>query len=450
MDYKVVVVVLLKGGADSFNYLIPGPADYCRDDLSYDEYQARRGSAALPRSEIKKMAIEVPDQDRGPFVPPFRLPDEAAQPCSRFYLHPNMTNIRNIYQAGDAAFFANIGNLVEPVTRQTLKAKTVKLPPQLFAHDQQQRFAQTVDPLTRTNANGVLGKMADAVANEMKTDIFTFDRTWKASQADSTTATVLDKKKGVKKMHSYQTSPTFIDELAQGQAPKSHFAETYYASLKHSLKTTEELAEKLHGAEQEWLSERSKKKALKDWEFGDDNVGKQFSILSQIINLRKKNIRQSHRDVFVVWAKGFDTHGSYAPPEDLKNTDNAVGAFRQEMKRQGLWDDTVVVSVSDFGRSLTPNAAGTDHGWGGNYFAVGGKVKQGVLGQYPASLAIDNDMDNGHGTIIPHRGWDTMWAPIADWFGVPSDKHEDVLPNLRNFPEFTNEDGGFASALFEP
>jgi len=108
-----------------------------------------------------------------------------------------------------------------------------------------------------------------------------------------------------------------------------------------------------------------------------------------------------------------------------------------------------VTTVSEFGRALPPNAAGTDHGWGGHYMAVGGKVKKTILGQYPASLTIENEMDNGHGTTIPYRGWDTMWAPIADWFGVPSDKHDEVFPNLRKWPEFAQATN-FKNTLFDP
>ena len=47
-------------------------------------------------------------------------------------------------------------------------------------------------------------------------------------------------------------------------------------------------------------------------------------------------------------------------------------SFKEEMVAQGIWDDVAVVCVSDFGRTLTPNGQGTDHGWGGNYFVAGG------------------------------------------------------------------------------
>jgi uncharacterized protein YceK len=36
----------------------------------------------------------------------------------------------------------------------------------------------------------------------------------------------------------------------------------------------------------------------------------------------------------------------------------------------GIWDGVTVVTVSDFGRTLTSNGLGTDHAWGGNHFII--------------------------------------------------------------------------------
>ena len=42
---------------------------------------------------------------------------------------------------------------------------------------------------------------------------------------------------------------------------------------------------------------------------------------------------------------------------------SAIKDFIQEMKAQDLWEHVVLVTASDFGRTITPNSAGgTDHG----------------------------------------------------------------------------------------
>ena len=43
--------------------------------------------------------------------------------------------------------------------------------------------------------------------------------------------------------------------------------------------------------------------------------------------------------------------------------DSAIKAFVSEMKSQGIWNDITLVSLSDFGRTLTSNGEGTDHAW---------------------------------------------------------------------------------------
>ena len=66
------------------------------------------------------------------------------------------------------------------------------------------------------------------------------------------------------------------------------------------------------------------------------------------------------------------------------------------MQSQGLWDSVTVVTLSDFGRTLTSNGLGTDHGWGGNMFLFGGAVRGGqVLGTYPDELGDSSPVNLG-------------------------------------------------------
>ena len=54
-------------------------------------------------------------------------------------------------------------------------------------------------------------------------------------------------------------------------------------------------------------------------------------------------------------------------------------------------------------QSLTPNSGeGTDHAWGGNYFAFGGSMKGGrILGEYPKSFKNNDATNDGRGRLIP-------------------------------------------------
>ena len=64
---------------------------------------------------------------------------------------------------------------------------------------------------------------------------------------------------------------------------------------------------------------------------------------------------------------GFDTHNDYRELVNQKfgTINTALENFVTEMKAQGIWNDVVILTISDFGRKLVPNGRGCDHAWGG-------------------------------------------------------------------------------------
>ena len=114
----------------------------------------------------------------------------------------------------------------------------------------------------------------------------------------------------------------------------------------------------------------------------------------------------------------------------------AVESFVKELKDCDAWDDVVFVTMSDFGRTLTSNGMGTDHGWGGNHVLLGGGVNgKRILGQYPSSLDEDSDVNIGRGRVLPTTSWEAVWHGITQWMDVDSNQLEAVLPNKINFPD---------------
>ena len=99
----------------------------------------------------------------------------------------------------------------------------------------------------------------------------------------------------------------------------------------------------------------------------------------------------------------------------------------------GVADQVTTFTASDFGRTLTSNGKGSDHGWGGNQLIMGGAVNGGNLyGQYP-SLRSGNPLDTGRGRLIPTTSVDQYFAELALWFGVGVNDLDTVLPNVRRF-----------------
>jgi uncharacterized protein (DUF1501 family) len=135
--------------------------------------------------------------------------------------------------------------------------------------------------------------------------------------------------------------------------------------------------------------------------------------------------------VFYVTTGGFDTHsgqnvnapnGTYA---NLMGTLNdALQAFYTDLLNQGLLDDTLVVSFSEFGRRITENGSqGTDHGAGSVMLALGGRVRGGLYGTAP-SLNPDPanpTLENGGADVRFEIDFRSVYARVIDnWLGADS------------------------------
>ena len=128
-------------------------------------------------------------------------------------------------------------------------------------------------------------------------------------------------------------------------------------------------------------------------------------------------------------------HGDHLDNK-LMYVSQALAQFKDELKRQGIWENVVIVSGSDFGRTLVPNSnGGTDHAWGGHYFMMGGSLNGGkILGKYPEDIREGAPYRIGRrGRVVPETSYTSMWNGIAQWMGVPEEELDDLLPNRKNF-----------------
>merc|ERR1712050_274586 len=120
--------------------------------------------------------------------------------------------------------------------------------------------------------------------------------------------------------------------------------------------------------------------------------------------------------------------------DKFAEVDNAIRGFVDELEKQEVFDSVVLATESDFGRTLTSNGGGSDHGWAGQHIILGGDVRGGnIFNQYPTSLIEGNDQDAGRGRLIPKFPWESMMVPIANWMGLEANLQASVFPNLVNF-----------------
>ena len=143
------------------------------------------------------------------------------------------------------------------------------------------------------------------------------------------------------------------------------------------------------------------------------------------------------RSAFVTKIKGWDTHGDMSLTSRLDEVNAGLTSFYNEMVAQGLWNDVAVLCISDFGRTLTSNTRGTDHGWGGNYFVLGGDVQGGqMLGTFPERLVetpAGSNLNIGRGRYIPTTPWESIWQGVGEWWGVGKEKLAEIMPHAKAF-----------------
>ena len=389
-DFKAIVVLFMDGGCDSYNMLIP----YCTTTASpavdmYAHYESVRGDVRIERATLNPHQIST---------------TSGTHPCNNFAVHPDLSFVREMYSQGDASFVANVGSLIEPIDRTTYFDGTRRLPPQVFAHNMGQKAAQNLHPQLG-NSKGVLGRMLDQIALQQSArgiSSYSIAGNAKMVEGETVAPVIISPDNGVVRLFS-QDEPELPGLIAQVLAPStsSIFGETIAELTEAALEGSERVGNALA---QVRLSQS----------FEDNAIGKQLLQVATIINA--SDALQTERQVFFVKVGSFDTHSDNGPIMQGHMTDinNALRSFVAEVKTQGKWDDVALFSVSEFGRTITSNGAGTDHGWGGHHFLLGGSVNGGKIhGSYPADLSSSSPLNTGRGRIIPTMPWEAVWKPLA-------------------------------------
>ena len=142
-----------------------------------------------------------------------------------------------------------------------------------------------------------------------------------------------------------------------------------------------------------------------------------------------------NRQIFYVQLGSFDTHNNQATQHAqlLTQLGQALEYFDGLMTAAGIGNQVTTFTASDFGRTLTSNSNGTDHGWGSHHLVVGGAVKgQDMYGEYPV-VGVDQANDVGAGRLIPTTAVDQYAGTLARWFGLSDGQIRQVFPNFANF-----------------
>ncbi|MBY6187735.1 DUF1501 domain-containing protein [Marinobacter hydrocarbonoclasticus] len=394
-DYKALVGVFLLGGNDAFNTVIP------MGDMGFSEYQSIRSDMALERASLLTPG----------------LTDQWGSPLG---LHPRMQEISNLFSSGDAAVMVNSGTLMAPATKAQVSGRTVPLPEHLFSHNSQQDAVEAGTALTReqTGWGGRMMAMLGAGEGPLSPLYSTAgNRKWLRSSLGSNRLEA----GSIPQLEALQS-----DERLQGyrdlvnQDDPSPFARELRSVMARALDNSTMLSDVLLNYPAQGAYP------------GGNNLAKQLKTVESLIQASAE-LGQG-RQVFLVAMGGFDTHANLLSSHDrlMGQFSQAIGAFHDGLRTLGLSDQVTTFTMSDFGRRLTSNGSGTDHGWGGHQFVFGGAVKGGRYGIWP-SLAPDSDDHYSLGRVIPTTAVDQVSATLCRWMGVGNSELYELFPNLSAF-----------------
>ena len=185
-----------------------------------------------------------------------------------------------------------------------------------------------------------------------------------------------------------------------------------------------------------------------------NSLAQQLQVVARMIDASAASGVSAKRQVFFVSLGGFDTHDAQnrSHADLYARLAHAMRYFDTTLAGMGALNKVTTFTASDFGRTFTSNGDGTDHGWGGHHFVMGGAVKGGDLyGNFPtlgAKNANNNNFDSsadqlGNGALLPTTSVDQLGATLAKWFGISDADALTVFPHLASF---TTRDLGFMNA----
>ena len=369
MSSRSLVVLYLGGGNDALSFLVP---------YTDDAYYSRRPTQAVAASSVLQVGADASGAALG--------------------LHPSLGGLKSMFDAGQVAIIQRTG--YANASRSHFRGTDI---------------LSTADP-GAPQGIGWLGRYLDTLPSPVDPLVAwnTVGQLPRTLQA----ATV-----GVPSIPNPATyafaSP---DSDAQGEYSKAAAAEI----SSHLPPTNPHLAF-VNSTTQAALATLDRVALVADYtpavEYPDSGLGQALRAVAGAM------VTQVGTQVFWVQTGGFDTHagqdtatGRYA---DLLSTlDQAVLAFRNDLTSHGLFDSTMVLQFSEFGRRVSENGSlGTDHGAAGLMMALGGRVGGGLYGT-AASLVDTPDnptLENSGRDVTHETDFRSVYARVIDdWLGASS------------------------------
>lgn len=446
-SYRAMVCIYLYGGWDAHSAVVPidGPRRTQYED-------SRRGTGTGPGGgqqnpsdlRIASSSLLTLNQSGG---------GQVTQDGSRYGLHPQLAGLQQLFNAGRAAIVANVGPLVRPLNLADYNAGSVQTPAQLYSHSDQTVLWQTprADATTRTGWGGRLADLFSASNGNPNLSMNVSLDGENVFQAGLSVAPYFVSDSGVESIDA-------IGPENWQQVRRASFSRIMARTYGHPFEQV--IGERTKKAQDVALELEARLRADRnpaDDGFADDmyrpfwqayglawqrldqgraplpRLGRQLLMVARV--MRQRGPLAMSRQLFFAAIGGFDTHDNQNAdlPDLLLDLSQAVKGFYDVLDGLGLSSGVTTFTASEFGRTLSNNGDGTDHGWGNHHFIIGNSVIGGrVYGQLPPLGLTGNPLNAGWGQIIPTLSADQYAATLATWFGLSNDDRDNlVFPNAQ-------------------
>jgi uncharacterized protein (DUF1501 family) len=399
--YKALVCVFLFGGNDANNTLIPF------DTAGYQSYSSIRDDLALAQNTLLPLT-----------------------PAPNFALNPNLPDIQTLFNNKNAAFVANVGTLIQPLTRAEYLAGQAA-PTNLFSHPDQQLEWQNAAQSAAT-PTGWAGRIADALGA-------TYNQGASVPMITSVAGDTLF-------CNGNSSSPVSISPGNLGAASCSEGSEcSARQASAQALLTLDSGLSLIQADDSITTNAYAYAKTLADavqsiaplqTVFPANNgLAAQLQQIAQIIQVRAALGVQ--RQIFFASLGNFDTHADQLALQStlLAEISPALAAFYNATVELNVATDVTTFTMSDFSRTFQPNSnKGSDHAWGSHHMVIGGAVKGGqIYGTYPSLVLGGPDDSGSNGRWVPSTASSQYAATLAQWFGVPVADLPTILPSIGSF-----------------
>lgn len=408
-DYKALVCVFLYGGNDYGNTLVP------YDSANHAAYAGIRQSLATPRDSLAATVL----------TPSVALPDATRQMA----LAPQLAPLKPLFDSGKMAVLLNVGTLIQPTTLAQYKAGSVPLPPKLFSHNDQQSFWQSSLPEGAISGWG--GRIGDLFLSANGSSTFTcinvsgnavFMSGQSAVQYQIGTGGAVSLRAAGNPLYGSLACSTALNSLITGTNSANALEAEHSRVMRRALDANAQVTSALGGLP-----------AFATPFDANNALAAQLQMVARLIALR--GALGASRQVFFVSLGGFDNHDYLTAqhPGLLASVADAIGSFHAATVELGVENAVTTFTASDFGRTLSSNGDGSDHGWGSHHFVVGGAVQgRRYYGTLP-TVAVNGPDDVGQGRLLPTTSVDQVAATLAAWMGVAQSEMSLVVPNIGNY-----------------